>query len=378
MCIVDAKKYDRNEFIFNFALVIDEDTGMHSYERIIRKLARLFRNLEEQGSVLSIEEAQLERHIATPVEGSIGAKVYALCEMLLEDLNNHSECMIPIGENAFLYLSWCSPDIFKDESNTLNFKLFPTYPSPAPIKAWHVPLSTVRLSSLIDDQWDLTMTRIIPYINGVNSVSMIANLSDTDLKLACKALTHLLYYGCLLLLDIFQFSAIYAPTADIGYLFSDSTMQDECARYVSTGAGDIKRDNILRLYTNLRQGFTLKTWCMDNRAILGGIDVRRFISFGVIKGIIYRVHRYAISEASANTIDVQAGVHHHHHHHKASLSKSGHHAGPHRGGDRRNLTLEGYLDGMHCFDEICTSLQMSEKSLIAKLKSSGDVQIIHR
>lgn len=97
VCIVDPKKYDRNEFIFNFALVIGEDTSMHNYERIIRKLARLFRNLEEQGSVLSIEEAQLERHIATPVEGSIGAKVYALCEMLLEDLNNHSECMIPIG-----------------------------------------------------------------------------------------------------------------------------------------------------------------------------------------------------------------------------------------------------------------------------------------
>lgn len=97
VCIVDPKKYERNEFIFNFALVIDEEAGIHSYERIIRKLARLFRNLEEQGSVLSIEEAQLERHIATPVEGSIGAKVYALCEMLLEDLNNHSECMIPIG-----------------------------------------------------------------------------------------------------------------------------------------------------------------------------------------------------------------------------------------------------------------------------------------
>jgi nitrogen permease regulator 2-like protein len=26
------------------------------------------------------------------------SKVYALCEMILEDLNNYSECMIPIGE----------------------------------------------------------------------------------------------------------------------------------------------------------------------------------------------------------------------------------------------------------------------------------------
>jgi hypothetical protein len=26
-----------------------------------------------------------------------GSKVYALCEMVLEDLNNYAECMIPIG-----------------------------------------------------------------------------------------------------------------------------------------------------------------------------------------------------------------------------------------------------------------------------------------
>jgi hypothetical protein len=26
-----------------------------------------------------------------------GKKVYALCEMIMEDLNNYCECMIPIG-----------------------------------------------------------------------------------------------------------------------------------------------------------------------------------------------------------------------------------------------------------------------------------------
>lgn len=37
-----------------------------------------------------------------------------------------------------------------------------------------------------------------------------------------------------------------------------------------------------------------------------------------------------------------------------------------------------YLDGSHCFDEICTDLMISEKELLALLKDVGDVQIIYR
>jgi hypothetical protein len=30
----------------------------------------------------------------------VGGKIYALCEMVLEDLNNYAECMIPIGTST--------------------------------------------------------------------------------------------------------------------------------------------------------------------------------------------------------------------------------------------------------------------------------------
>lgn len=85
VCIVDSHKYERNEFIFNFAFVLDEDVDASSYQSVVRKLARLFRSLEEQGSVLSQNSAGPQ------------SKIYALCEMILEDLNNYCECMIPIG-----------------------------------------------------------------------------------------------------------------------------------------------------------------------------------------------------------------------------------------------------------------------------------------
>ena len=53
-------------------------------------------------------------------------------------------------------------------------------------------------------------------------------------------------------------------------------------------------------------------------------------------------------------------------------------------GDKRRVMKEGdkelerFLDGTHCFDEICTELMISEKELGQRLKARGDVQIICR
>jgi hypothetical protein len=128
VCIASSR-YDRNQFIFNFALVLDEDSDFDGYLNIVRKLASLFRNLEEQSNFLSKEEdAELWASVTGENETDssmmelqttedsrseftsseynrkpdhlIGGKVYALCEMIFEDLNNYYECMIPIGKST--------------------------------------------------------------------------------------------------------------------------------------------------------------------------------------------------------------------------------------------------------------------------------------
>lgn len=123
VCIREGK-YNRNEFIFNFAVVIEEGIADWAcWGEVVRKLGRLLRGLEEQGGFLSREESgvwddegekesnsiwsglnrseSVDRMMdvggfAYPLAGG-GSKVYALCEMILEDLNNYCECMIPIG-----------------------------------------------------------------------------------------------------------------------------------------------------------------------------------------------------------------------------------------------------------------------------------------
>ncbi|KAL2039324.1 hypothetical protein N7G274_007992 [Stereocaulon virgatum] len=350
---ISSPSYPRNAYTFNFCLVLAEDADFSSYIPVVRKLNTLFRTLEEQSQFLSKDDSR-------PDTG----KIYALCEILLEDLNNYSEAMIPI-----------------DDSNTLNIKLFPTYPPPPPLYAHHVPLSTVRIEDLTDENWDLTMLRILPHINGINSVKQISLLADADLKLVKKAMRHLLYYGCLLLLDVFSFSAIYACTAEISEFVENEKTQEECARYVA-----LRDDNtafavprgeegntfsgteLVELYLSLRQGLSLRNWCHDHGEVVSRIDLRRFVTFGVIKGFLYRVHKYAFASSKKRRRWAKEELEYDSRKSKVYVPKA----------ENPDKSLEKYLDGTHCFDEICTDLMISEKELIQRLKAWEDVQIICR
>ena len=322
------------------------------------KLAALFKNLEETTNFLS-------KDLSPPNSG----KIYALCEILLEDLNNYCEAMIPI-----------------DDCNTLNIKLFPAYPPPPPLAPHHVPLATVRLDSLKDDNWDLTMLRILPFIDGINSIRAIAVLADADYRLVRKAVAHLIYYGCVMLLDVFSFGACYAPTAEMAAFVADPEMQDEARRYVlSPESGSpmvppwngnraelvrkyIAGSALVELYFSLRQAQSLRNWCMEHAEVVGIVDVRRFITFGVIKGFLYRVHKYAIVAAwAAGAAEKRGGR-------NGGVAGTASKVVPVRG----DAELGKYLDGTHCFDEICTELMISEKELLERLKAWEDVQIIHR
>lgn len=178
------------------------------------------------------------------------------------------------------------------------------------------------------------------------------------------------------MLDIFQFSAIYAVTADINILIEDKAMQAECARYVASSSTldneGIMPIRLINLYTSLRQGHTLKNWCIEHREELQGVDVRRFVTFGVIKGFLYRVQKFAIAVAPP-LINTDLGA-------SSGKGNSGDSSGASgsKAGSKTELPLAKFLDGTHCFDEICTELQISERDVLSKLKGYGDVQIVHR
>lgn len=88
--------------MFNFGVVVEEGSDRGAFERVVRRLAVTFGEMEVQDGYLSSQEGK---------EGGIGNEgkavgrdgrrgVEGLLEIVREDLNNYGECMIPVGESC--------------------------------------------------------------------------------------------------------------------------------------------------------------------------------------------------------------------------------------------------------------------------------------
>ena len=358
--------YPRNEFLFSISLLLDRRAPFAAHRPVATKLATLLASLETSSRYLS----------ADPSPPNTG-RLYALCEILREDLNSHSECLIPLADAR---------------GAALNLKLFPAHPPPPRhLAPHHVPLATARLAHLAANNpagWDLTVRRILPFVDGVNSLAKVAWLADVDYRLARAAVAHFIYYGCALLLDVFSFGAAYGTAPEFAGFVADAEMQREARAYVvrpeAVGEGEQGGEEALRrrerarellggvqlveLYASLRQAASMRAWSVEHAEVVRLIDVRRFVTYGVIKGFLYRIHKYAIATGGADKLgsggDDGNG--------KEPKKKKG----KRRTNEKKNL--EEFLDGAHCFDEICTELQIPERELVERLNVRGDVQIFQR
>ncbi|GMF58728.1 unnamed protein product [[Candida] boidinii] len=62
--------------------------------------------------------------------------------------------------------------------------------------------------------------------------------------------------------------------------------------------------SLFYLYRSLSQNYTIKRWYSEHHKELQYIDVRRFISFGIVRGIIYRVRTYPVSHKIATELEI--------------------------------------------------------------------------
>lgn len=201
---------------------------------------------------------------------------------------------------------------------------------------------------------------------------------------------------------------------------------------------------IVELYASLKQGQSVKQWYAQHSNRLSYIDIRRFITFGIIKGFLYRIHKYAYATGFPKHHSHRHNHQHNNHNnnnnnhgyyynqyypgmtsglssrgpgtgtnspHASSVDDSQYHSTSAQSGsttmtsnaatatgvsaddndndrDREereeedfidDRSLVKYLDGMHCFDQICTELEVSERQLMGRLRRyPGEVMVIHR
>ncbi|KAI0362371.1 NPR2-domain-containing protein [Trametes cingulata] len=261
---LDEEYYPRNYFLYNVCFVFERTADLSCYEPVARKVSRVLTTCEKEF-----------RFLSSPRSASA---IHAVLEQLYEDLNSYSETSIPI-----------------DRFNSIELKIFPFYPNPPPVKDWMVPLALINLTGRAEPNWDLTIAKICPYIDGTNHISRIARLANCDLNLTRLAISHLLYYQVIMLIDIFQYSNMYTLRKSIQWLAGEEHIIKECGPYV-TKPGWVIPDwpKLLRLYSRFKAGKTVRDWMEEYDVHKIGIDVRRFTSFGVIKGFLRRVHRWPI------------------------------------------------------------------------------------
>ena len=139
------------------------------------------------------------------------------------------------------------------------------------------------------------------YIEGVNHCAKIARLSQCDTSLVRDAVAHLLsvlmhkgwhllishcrFYQTVLLIDIFQYSNIYALRRPLSWLATSKWVIAECGPYVSKH-NDRYPDwpSLLEMYSHFGGGVSVSNWIdRIGDKDLEKVDVRRFVSFGVIK-----------------------------------------------------------------------------------------------
>ncbi|KAF7188402.1 Nitrogen permease regulator 2-like [Pseudocercospora fuligena] len=421
--------YHRNRFTFNVCFVLTEDEDAHPWQQVARKTARFFTEIEWDDCMLQKEEDSVglvwagEEGYPRRDGGTDVGNVYGLLESIVEDLNKYGETCVRIDAVHILNLRLEYPKEYAKDA-------------PDRIRAWDVPLLVRSVPSPGEWTWDLTLVRIHDFIDGIKHVQKIAELADVELKLVKRAVKELVHHGKAILLDIFHFQAIYACTDEMVYLLQDPELRNECRRYVavlpttkgtnaSVASSSVNgaaqddlpaREDIVSLYSSLSPGLNLSDFCLTNKDELACIDIRRFITFGIIKGFLRRIHKYALAmeHRPASPVSTRSNKQSSGSNSRKRLPRSGDDAvrdferawrkaaltsgwatppsGPHpaslgkshKSADRvrseEDEKLRSFLDGQHCMDQICVEMRMSEKKVLERLRSGrlGEVILFNK
>ncbi|XP_039292536.1 GATOR complex protein NPRL2 [Nilaparvata lugens] len=136
---------------------------------------------------------------------------------------------------------------------------------------------------------------VLPFIDGINHVAKIAVEADVEANLVKACLQNLEYYGVVRMIPIFQYSNVYVPTSKLHRLTINKRLQDDCLRTVARAGRQIPsiRD-VFRLYSNMAHGTTVRDLCIRFDPVALRVDEKRLVQFGVLEGLIRRVHKYPV------------------------------------------------------------------------------------
>lgn len=276
---IEDNAYARNAYIFNLCFVFDNWARSVHYEPVIKKLTEYLVAMETEKKFIS-QIANSPVHKLSMIN---------MLTQVMNDLNTQKMSILAglAGSNVTTHLKvtqlLCDPPVVLD---------------------YEVPVLLESNESLQSEQWDLTTTQILPYINGVNHVTKISASADVDNNLVKSCLQNLVYYGIVSMIPIFQYSNIYVTTSKLRKLATERKLQDECITAVARGKFVPQFRDVFNVYANMRHGITVKNLCVRFNFVDLHIDERNLIQFGILEGVIRRIYKYPILLDSTLQTDI--------------------------------------------------------------------------
>eukprot|EP00475_Leptophrys_vorax_P006246 TRINITY_DN13837_c0_g1_i1.p1 TRINITY_DN13837_c0_g1~~TRINITY_DN13837_c0_g1_i1.p1 ORF type:complete len:453 (-),score=109.56 TRINITY_DN13837_c0_g1_i1:70-1374(-) len=269
---IENKKYHRNQLLFNVGVVVKPEADTGRFEPICRKLGETFKSLELENEYVFDQ-----------------TKRAALPEILVQifcDLKSNGECTTRF-----------------DSANIITLKILPALDPPGMIHDHEVPILVKEINPPLVKFWDLTLHQILPFLDGTNHVKKIAKLANVDSSFVKTCLRQLVYYNLVKMIDIFQFSNIYRinKTEQLQKLYVDVEFQDSCLSYLSFKTQSLKGskgafDLVFSIFCQMSSRPRVSEIVRQNATGLQNfnLSIKRIITFGLLNGIIARVHKYPV------------------------------------------------------------------------------------
>ncbi|XP_065178631.1 GATOR1 complex protein NPRL2-like isoform X2 [Sycon ciliatum] len=260
-CITD-KKYERNALIFNIVFVFDTKCDTQPFEPVVKKLCKYFLDAELDSCFLSDEASR--------------ARIPGMLREIKDGLNTFGGVCVAIDTAHSIYLTTLQQ---------LN--------DPPAVADHHVPIFVNHVEDAPNFSWDLMVQQVLPHINGYTHIARIAYKANVDIVLVRLCIQHLVYFGVVKLIPIFQYSNVYLATPKLSTLLTDNDLQAKCIKFITKP--DDREPAIATVFSvcaGLGPGVTVRDLCIRLNVRRYGIDERALIQFCVLHGLLRRLHKY--------------------------------------------------------------------------------------
>ena len=295
VCLED-ERYDRNAFLFSLGFIVrpESSDNTHSNSTSQRAAAAPMDVCHRYGPVLRKacgHLAALERESELLSNVSRKGELAHLLPQLLYGLREHGRCAVAA-----------------DAANTIHLQLpvspprdlgLPVEDHLCPVLLALPVVAEVRL-------WDLTLQRLLRWIDGTRHVAEIAAAACTDLPLVRQGLQALQGSGWVRMIDRFDLNNAYACQPALHALANDAVARqglvDAVRRPVAQVEGrPLAWAAVLKLFAAFRPAPDGSGW-RTARAVAElypdaalSVDLRALVHTGLLNGLLRRVHTEPIA-----------------------------------------------------------------------------------